>query len=155
MCSLVSALKAHPARSGGNDGGARTVAGAHLHAPRQTRRGRSKNISGGPSSIRANRRTITLDDSAASHRAVREMKEDGVLPEDTRVRSSKHLNNLGEQDHRKFTSRTNVIPSFRQFRNAAITLAGVELMHRIRKGQFSLTQRRLKDVTVPAVLPAQ
>jgi transposase-like protein len=33
-------------------------------------------------------KTITLDGSAASHRAVREMKEDGVLPEDTKVRSS-------------------------------------------------------------------
>jgi transposase-like protein len=40
---------------------------------------------------------------------------------------------------------------FKQFKNAAITLAGVELMHRIRKGQFSLTQLRLKDITAPAV----
>ena len=40
---------------------------------------------------------------------------------------------------------------FKQFKNAAITLAGVELMHRIRKGQFSLTQQRLKDITVPAI----
>jgi transposase-like protein len=45
-------------------------------------------------------RTITLDDYAASHRAVREMKSDGQLPADTKVRSSKYLNNLIEQDHR-------------------------------------------------------
>src|ERR1700693_3306551 len=31
-------------------------------------------------------KTITLDGSAASHRAVREMKEDGVLPDDTKGR---------------------------------------------------------------------
>jgi hypothetical protein len=37
---------------------------------------------------------------AASHRAVREMKADGLLAEDTKVRSSKYLNNLIEQDHR-------------------------------------------------------
>jgi transposase-like protein len=96
-------------------------------------------------------KTITLDGSAASHRAVREMKEDGVLPEDTKVRSSKYLNNQVEQDHRNIKSRTNVMLGFKQFKNAAITLAGVELMHRIRKGQFSLTQLRLKDITVPAV----
>jgi transposase-like protein len=43
--------------------------------------------------------TITLDGNAASHRAVREMKTDGLLPEDTKVRSSKYLNNAIEQDH--------------------------------------------------------
>jgi hypothetical protein len=46
---------------------------------------------------------------------------------------------------------TNVIPGSKQFRNAAITLAGAELMHRLRKGQFSLTQLRLEDITVPVV----
>lgn len=35
--------------------------------------------------------TITLDGYAASHRAVCEMKADGLLPEDTKVRSSKYL----------------------------------------------------------------
>lgn len=36
---------------------------------------------------------ITLDGYAASHRAVREMKANGRLPEDKKVRSSKYLNN--------------------------------------------------------------
>ena len=35
--------------------------------------------------------TITLDGYAALHRAVREMKADGLLPEDTKVGSSKYL----------------------------------------------------------------
>jgi transposase-like protein len=87
------------------------------------------------------------------------MKEDGVLPEDTMIRSSKYRNNGVEQDHCNIKSRTNVMLGFKQFKNAAITLAGVELMHRIRKGQFCLTQLRLKDLTVPAawhaVLSAQ
>jgi hypothetical protein len=50
--------------------------------------------------------TITLDGYAASHRAVREMKNDGPLPGRTRLRSSKYLNNLIEQDHRGIKSRT-------------------------------------------------
>jgi transposase-like protein len=95
--------------------------------------------------------TITLDGYAASHRAVREKKADGLLPEDTKVRTSKYLNNLIEQDHRNVKSRTNVMLGFKRFRNAAITLAGIELMHRIRKGQFNLVKLSLKDTAAPAV----
>ena len=42
-------------------------------------------------------RTITLDGYAASHRAVRELKADGLLPAETKLRSSKYLNNLIEE----------------------------------------------------------
>nr|WP_258194854.1 IS6 family transposase [Paraburkholderia sp. BL18I3N2] len=99
-------------------------------------------------------KTITLDGYAASHRAVREMKADGLLPEDTKVRSSKYLNNLVEQDHRNVKSRTKVMLGFKRFRNAAITLSGIELVHRIRKGQFSLAKLGLKDTAAPAVWEA-
>ncbi|MGF6297604.1 transposase-like protein [Paraburkholderia sp. WC7.3g] len=99
-------------------------------------------------------KTITLDGYAASHRAVREMKADGLLPEDTKVRCSKYLNNLVEQDHRNIKSRTKVMLGFKRFRNAAITLSGIELVHRIRKGQFSLAKLGLKDTAAPAVWEA-
>ena len=95
--------------------------------------------------------TITLDGYAASHRAVREMKADGLLPEDTKVRSSKYLNNIIEQDHRNIKSRTHVMLGFKRFRNALATISGIELMHRIRKGQFDLTKIGLKDAALPAV----
>jgi len=39
----------------------------------------------------------------------------------------------------------------KRFRSTAITLAGIELVHRIHKGQFSLTSLRLKDIAAPAV----
>src|SRR5712691_4733438 len=48
---------------------------------------------------------ITLDAYAASHRAVREMKEDGELPCRVKLRSSQYLNNLVEQDHRRVKQR--------------------------------------------------
>lgn len=85
--------------------------------------------------------TITLDGYAASHRAVRDMKTDMSLPKRTKLRSSKYLNNLIEQDHRHIKSRVNVMFRFERFRSAAVTLAGTELMRRIRKGQFDLTKR--------------
>ncbi|CAN7800179.1 IS6 family transposase [Paraburkholderia hospita] len=95
--------------------------------------------------------TITPDGYAASHRAVREMKGDGLLREDTKVRSSKYLNNLIEQDHRNIKSRTNVMLGFKRFSNAAITISGIELMHRIRKGQFDLSALGIKDTAAPSI----
>src|SRR5476649_36706 len=97
------------------------------------------------------RKTITLDGYAASHRAVREMKADGLLPADTEVRSSKYLNNLIEQDHRNIKSRTKVMLGFKRSRSATTTISGIELMHRIRKGQFNLATLDLKDTAAPAV----
>jgi DDE domain len=82
--------------------------------------------------------TITLDGYAASHRAVRELKADGSLPADAKLRSSRYLNNLIEQDHRGVKQRIAVMLGFKSFGSAAITIAGIELLHRIRKGQFRL-----------------
>jgi len=76
---------------------------------------------------------------------------EGLLPEGTKVRSSKYLNNLIEQDHRNIKSRTNVMLGFKRFRNAATTISGIELMHRIRKGQFDLCALELKDTAAPVV----
>src|ERR1700761_7558182 len=95
--------------------------------------------------------TITLDGYAASHRAVREMKVDGELPAETKLRSSKYLNNLIEQDHRGVKLRIGPMLGFKWFRTAAIAIAGIELLRRIHKGQFDLRGLRLKDRSTPAV----
>ena len=52
------------------------------------------------------------------------------------VRQSKYLNNLVEQDHRNIKRRTRPMLGFKSFRRAQTILAGVELIHMIRKGQF-------------------
>ena len=96
-------------------------------------------------------RTITLDGYAASHRAVRELKADGSLPANTKLRSSKYLDNLIEQDHRGVKQRIAVMLGFKEFRNAAITIAGIELLHRIRKGQFRLGRLGLQGQAAPEV----
>jgi len=97
---------------------------------------------------------MTLDGYTASHRAVLEMKADGLLPERTKVRSSKYLNNLIEQDHRNIKSRTNVMLGFQRFRNPAITISGIELMHRIRKDQFDISTLEFDDITAPTIWKA-
>ena len=96
-------------------------------------------------------RTITLDGYAASHRAVREMKADGQLAADTKLRSSKYLNNLIEQDHRGVKLRIGPMLGFKRFRTAAITIAGIELSRRIQKSQFNLGRRRLHAGNLPAI----
>jgi transposase-like protein len=40
---------------------------------------------------------------------------------------------------------------FKRFRSAATTIADIELMHRIRKGQFNLSIPGLKDAAAPTV----
>jgi transposase-like protein len=97
-------------------------------------------------------KTITLDGYAASHRAVREIKADGLLPPATEVRSSKYLNNLIEQDDRNIKSRTKVMLGLKRLKSAATTIPGIELMHRIRKGQFNPATLDLKDAAMPIIL---
>ena len=77
---------------------------------------------------------ITLDAYAASHRAVREMNEDGELPRRVKVRSSEY--NLIEQDHRRVKQRIRSMLGFKRFDNAVVTISGIELAEKIKKGQF-------------------
>ena len=39
----------------------------------------------------------------------------------------------------------------KRFRQASITIAGIELMHRVRKGQFKFGKLRIKDNTAPEI----
>jgi transposase-like protein len=79
---------------------------------------------------------ITLDAYAASHRAVREMKETGELSKRARVRSSQYLNNLIEQDHRRVKQRVRPMLGFKRFDHAVVIIGGIELAEKIKKGQF-------------------
>jgi transposase-like protein len=99
-----------------------------------------------PSSI-----SITLDGYAASHRAVREMQDQGELPHDAKLRPSKYLNNMIEQDHRNVKMRIGPMLGFKRFKYAATTLAGIELTHRIRKGQFVRDTLNVQGQAAPAV----
>ena len=73
------------------------------------------------------------------------------MPTDTKLRSSKYLNNFIEQDHRGVKLRIGPMLGFKQFTTAAVTIAGIELLHRIRKGQFNLRRLRLNGEGAPAI----
>jgi transposase-like protein len=91
---------------------------------------------------------ITLDAYAASHRAVREMKADGELPCRVQVRSSQYLNNLIEQDHRRVKQRIWSMLGFKRFDNAVVTICGIELAEKIKKGQFKTGKLGRRNLTL-------
>lgn len=91
-------------------------------------------------------KAVKLDCFADSPREVRKMKADGLLPEDSKVRSSRYLDHAIEQNHRNNTSRTNTMLGFRQFKNAMREILGILLPHHIREGRSDTTKLSLKDV---------
>ena len=82
---------------------------------------------------------ITIDKSTANTAAIENYNSE----HDTKIelRQVKYLNNIVEQDHRAIKRKARPMLGFKSFWSAAVTLAGIELMHMIRKGQLKATGR--------------
>jgi transposase-like protein len=94
-------------------------------------------------------RKVTLDCHVPSHRARRLLRREDPRWLRVKVRSCKYLNNIVQQDHRAIKRRCASMAGFKSFDNAAITIAGTELAHRIHKRQFSFgagRQRRVRSL---------
>ncbi len=78
---------------------------------------------------------VTMDKSGANKAAMDEVnaERDEVI----KVRQIKYLNNIVEQDHRAVKRISKPMLGFKSFRSARATLAGIELMHMIKKGQMT------------------
>ena len=77
---------------------------------------------------------ITIDGSAANEAAIRSYNEEhGTAIE---IRQIKYLNNIIEQDHRGVKRITRPMLGFKSFDAAQCALAGIELMHMLKKGQM-------------------
>ena len=79
---------------------------------------------------------VRMDKSGANKAAMNEINGKGETP--IIVRQMKYLNNIVEQDHRAVKRVTKPMLNFKSFRAAKSILAGIELMHMIRKGQLML-----------------
>ena len=79
---------------------------------------------------------ITIDKSGANTAAIGSYNTDHKAG--IEMRQIKYLNNIVEQDHRATKRQIRPMLGFKSFWSAAVTLAGVELMHMIRKGQLLL-----------------
>jgi transposase-like protein len=99
-------------------------------------------------------RVITLDAYAASHRAITELKSTGMMARRVGIRSSKYLNNVVEQDHRRIKQRIRTMLGFKRFETAAITIGGIELAEKIRKHQFKNGNLPSKPATAPDIWAA-
>jgi transposase-like protein len=87
-------------------------------------------------------RSITLDGFEPSHTALRRM---GMRNEfnfqwnnPVKIRCCKYLNNIVEQDHRRVKFRVSAMLGFKSFRNARIVIAGIELLQKLKKGQYGV-----------------
>jgi transposase-like protein len=73
--------------------------------------------------------------------ALREMKQKGELWRFARHRRGRWLNNRVEQDHRRIKRLTRPMLGFRCFWTAKRTLAGIEAMAMLAKGQVRAVPR--------------
>jgi transposase-like protein len=92
-------------------------------------------------------RVITLDAYAASHRAITELKSVGTMARRVGIRSSKYLNNIVEQNHRRIKQRIRPMLGLKQFETASVTISGIELIEKIRKHQFKTGKLPGRPVT--------
>lgn len=77
---------------------------------------------------------VTMDKSGANLADLQAINAERETP--IRVRQVKYLNNIVEQDHRAIKRIVKPMMGFKDFRCARIILAGIEVMHMIRKGQM-------------------
>jgi putative transposase len=78
--------------------------------------------------------TITIDGSEANEAAIKSYNEEHGTH--IIIRQVKYLNNMVEQDHRGVKRVTRPMLGFKSFAAAQDTLAGIELMHMLKKGQM-------------------
>jgi putative transposase len=77
---------------------------------------------------------VAMDKSGANKAAIDGINEGRDIQ--IEVRLIKYLNNIVEQDHRSVKRITKPMLGFKSFSAARAILAGIELMHMIRKGQM-------------------
>ena len=82
---------------------------------------------------------ITIDQSSSNTAAIQ--RYNGTHRTAIMIRHCKYLNNIVEQDHRAVKRITQPMLGFKSFEAACCTIAGIEVMHAIRKGQLAHTMR--------------
>jgi IS6 family transposase len=73
---------------------------------------------------------------------LKELKEEGDVPDNCKLRQVKYLNNIVEQDHRFIKRRVKPGRGFFPFESAWRTLQGYEIMNMVRKGQMRDVEKR-------------
>ena len=85
---------------------------------------------------------ITIDQSGSNTAAIthyNQIHQTAIV-----IRQCKYLNNIVEQDHRAVKRLTRPMLGFKSFWSARCTIAGIEVMHAIRKGQLLTAENGLQ-----------
>ena len=88
---------------------------------------------------------VNIDQSEANHAGLIQVNREMRIW--IKIRECKYLNNIIEQDHRRIKRLTRPMLGFKNFYAAQRTLAGIEMMAMIRKGQL---KTRVRDKQSPA-----
>jgi transposase-like protein len=78
-------------------------------------------------------------------------KSNGELPKRVLVRTSKYLNNLMEQDHRRVKQPLRPMLGLKSLRMAAVVIRSIELAEKIKKKQFQMSRLGGPTATMPKV----
>ena len=82
-------------------------------------------------------RVINFDKSGANKSGIRSINRELLTVKKIKIRQCKYLNNIVEQDHRNIKRRISIDTGFKEFESAQRTLAGIEVVNIIRKGQIA------------------
>ena len=80
---------------------------------------------------------VTVDKSGSNKAALDYCNQDLSENEKIQIRQIKYLNNIIEQDHRFIKKRTKPMLGFKCFHSAKTTIAGIESVRMIQKGQIT------------------
>jgi putative transposase len=81
-------------------------------------------------------RIINIDKSGANTAGIKTWNKRNLTSKKIKIRRVKYLNNIIEQDHRSIKRRIAITTGFKEFESAQRTLAGIEIISIIRKGQI-------------------
>ncbi|KFM95251.1 transposase IS66 family protein [Bacillus clarus] len=90
-------------------------------------------------------RVLTVNKNPAYPKAMKQSQKSGNLPSGIQLRQIKYLNNMVEQDHRFIKKRVRYMLGFQSFQTASTTLAGIEAMHMIKKGQTFQGEKSVRN----------
>jgi putative transposase len=82
---------------------------------------------------------VNIDQSGANKAGLNQVNRDNCTR--IKIRQCKYLNNIIEQDHRRIKRLTRPMLGFKNFHAAQQTLAGIEVMVMIKKGQMKTPKR--------------
>ena len=88
---------------------------------------------------------VNIDQSGANTAGLKQVNRDNKTR--IKIRQCKYLNNIIEQDHRRIKRLTRPMLGFKNFHAAQRTLAGIEVMAMIKKGQIKTSAG---DATSPS-----